>query len=552
MVQYVFYVEGVRDGNDEELIVRLARAAFDVEDISISALTSALTICLPDQVVVDEMSARLASDLEEHGYILKLPPKCTKISNEIPTSYANEPLAAPHRSRRVSLSVFVSSMCALLILAVLGTYAVTSEIFDRRLIDIQKAIWGDTQGDDSGSYYFDDSDYSELELLRFLFDRFAIEDIDDEAVMTALLKAYAANTGDIYAEYYTAEEYEALNADNQGEMDGIGVSVVNDKVEINGFTYNVLTVISVFDQSPALDAGLRVGDCIYTVADDDGEMRTVDILGYDAAISCVRGVAGTQAKFTVLRFDTDDEYEIIEFSIARAPITSESVRGRVLESDPTIGIVKISQFDLTTPTQFQTVMDSLIEVGCTKFIFDVRYNPGGALTSIEAVLSTLLEEGDLMISTVYKDGSEKFNYVRVVDYSDVDGYEGCSVTKEDIGKYRGYQYVVLTNEYTASAAELFTSNLRDYELATLVGVTTYGKGCMQTTYDLSYFGAKGAVKMTTAWYEPPSGESYHDIGIAPDIEIEMDEALLEQYGNIYLILDEEDTQMKAAIQALNR
>ena len=368
--------------------------------------------------------------------------------------------------------------------------------------------------------------------------------------MTAVLKAYAANTGDIYAEYYTPEELDALTADNQGEMEGIGVSVVNDKVEVNGFSYSVLTIISVFDESPALEAGLRVGDGIYTVVDGEGEVQTVEALGYDAAIACVRGTAGTQAEFTVLRPEAGGAYEVVDFSITRAPITSESVRGRVFADDPSIGIVKISQFDMTTPTQFKAAMDDLISQGCTKFVFDVRYNPGGALPSIEAVLSTFLEVGDVMISTVYKDGSEEFDRVRVVDYSGKEGYEGCSVTLEDIGKYRGYSYAVLTNEYTASAAELFTSNLRDYDLATLVGVTTFGKGCMQTTFDLSYFGMEGALKLTTAWYEPPSGENYHDVGITPDVEVAMDEELIEAYGNIYLIPDSKDPQLMAAVQSL--
>ena len=89
-----------------------------------------------------------------------------------------------------------------------------------------------------------------------------------------------------------------------------------------------------------------------------------------------------------------------------------------------------------------------------------------------------------MISTVYKDGTGETDKVKVVSNL-TGGYETCNVSKKDIGKYRDYKFAVLTNEYTASAAELFTSNLRDYDLATLVGVTTYGKGCMQSMYDLS-------------------------------------------------------------------
>jgi carboxyl-terminal processing protease len=353
----------------------------------------------------------------------------------------------------------------------------------------------------------------------------------------------------MYAAYYTEEELKAMASDNQGELEGIGVSVVNDVVELNGQKYSVLTIISVFNDSPALAGGLRIGDRVYAVFDAEGNSHTVEELGYDKAITYVRGVAGTKAHFTVLRDGADGQYVAHEFEIERKKITTESVSGRVSEQDPTIGIVKISQFDLTTPPQFKHTMDELIGKGCQKFVFDVRYNPGGDLQSIEAVLSLFLNEGDVMIKTVYKDGSGETDKVEVKSHND-EAYRTCDVTREDIGKYRNYQFAVLTNEYTASAAELFTSNLRDYELATLVGNTTYGKGCMQSTYDLSYWGVKGGLKLTTAWYLPPSEQNYHDIGIVPHIEVNMDESLIEKYGNIYLIPDSEDPQLIAALQAL--
>ena len=403
---------------------------------------------------------------------------------------------------------------------------------------------------DDSSDETEDCAFPELDLIHALFEQLSVYDLDREALMTAVLKAYAEATGDLYAAYYTPEELEVLTSENQGEMEGIGVSVVNDQIEYNGFFYSVLTIISVFKDSPALEAGLRIGDCVYAIVDEQGETHTVQELGYDNAISQIRGVAGSKASFVVLRAVAGGGYETVSFEIERKKITTESVTGRIYEADPTIGIVKIAQFDLTTPPQFSRVMDDLIANGCTKFIFDVRYNPGGDLKSIEAVLSTFLEVGNPMISTVYKDGTGETDKVKVV--TNLTGaYETCNVKKSDIGKYKDYNFAVLTNEYTASAAELFTSNLRDYDLATLVGVTTYGKGCMQSMYDLSYFGMEGALKLTTAWYLPPSGENYHDIGIVPDIEVVMDEALIEQYGNIYLIPDDADPQLMAAVNALN-
>ncbi|MBE6619953.1 MAG: hypothetical protein E7625_01120 [Ruminococcaceae bacterium] len=394
-----------------------------------------------------------------------------------------------------------------------------------------------------------DSTFPELDLIDYFFEQLSVLDLDRETLVTAVLKAYVEATGDMYAEYYTEEELKAMTSDNQGELEGIGVSVVNDVVELGGQKYSVLTIISVFNDSPAMSGGIRIGDHVYAVFDEEGNSYTVEELGYDKAITYVRGVAGTKTRFTVLRAGAEGQYTAHEFEIERKKITTESVTGRVSEQDPTIGIVKISQFDLTTPPQFKRTMDELIGKGCKKFVFDVRYNPGGDLRSIEAVLSLFLNEGDVMIQTVYKDGSGEVDKVGIKSHKD-EASQTCNVTREDIGKYRNYQFAVLTNEYTASAAELFTSNLRDYELATLVGNTTYGKGCMQSTYDLSYWGVKGGLKLTTAWYLPPSGQNYHDIGIVPHIEVDMDESLIEKYGNIYLIPDREDPQLIAAIQAL--
>ncbi len=459
------------------------------------------------------------------------------------------------------------SLIATCFLALLLCLSLSSCQFIDFGIDLPDIL--DPDGNDSDNPDALTSKIPELALIDELFAQLSVYDLDREALMeaaeaayaeatatitdpdeitAAVLKAYTAATGDIYADYYTEEEKNALTADNEGEMEGIGVSVVQDQVTLDGNTYSVLTIISVFQNSPALAAGLRVGDSVYSVVNTDGETQLVDALGYDAAISCFRGPAGTKASFTVLRPAADGEYRKIHFQIERQRITAESVAGRVCEVDPTIGIVKISQFDLTTPPQFKQTMNDLIAQGCTKFIFDVRYNPGGDLQSIEAVLSNFLEEGDIVISTQYRDGGGETDRIAPVTHEG--SYATCDIYKEEIGQYRNYPAVVLTNEYTASAAELFTSNLRDYDLATLVGVTTYGKGCMQSIYDLSYFGIEGALKLTTAWYLPPCGEIYHDIGIAPDITVELPEEIIEQYSNIYLIPDAADPQLAAAIEAL--
>jgi carboxyl-terminal processing protease len=199
---------------------------------------------------------------------------------------------------------------------------------------------------DNSSDEAEDCAFPELDLIHTLFEQLSVYDLDREVLMTAVLKAYAEATGDLYAAYYTPEELEALTSENQGEMEGIGVSVVNDQIEYNGFFYSVLTIISVFKDSPALEAGLRIGDCVYAIVDEQGETHTVQELGYDNAISQIRGVAGSKASFVVLRAVAGGGYETVSFEIERKKITTESVTGRIYEADPTIGIVKIAQYRL--------------------------------------------------------------------------------------------------------------------------------------------------------------------------------------------------------------
>ena len=122
------------------------------------------------------------------------------------------------------------------------------------------------------------------------------------------------------------------------------------------------------------------------------------------------------------------------------------------------------------------------------------------------------------------------------------------LTAEDIGRYRDLKISLLVNDYSASAAELFTSNIRDYELGTIVGTTTYGKGCGQTTYPLSRYGYDGALKLTSFYDYPPCGEGYDGIGITPHVAVELSEEA--QKYNINLLPDELDNQLAAAVASM--
>lgn len=351
--------------------------------------------------------------------------------------------------------------------------------------------------------------FSKLSMVDSYYHSLYIGELDEEELIDNTIRGYVYGTGDKYAYYLDREQYAELISDTNAEMQGIGVYVI--------FQNDVIEIISVMPDSPALEAGIEPGDLVVYV-----EGESVSEIGYNAAISKLKGEAGTYAEFTVLRGE-----ELIDFRIKRGYVNEQTVMSRTLESDPTIGIVRILSFDLGTPGQFKEACQNLIDGGAKKFIFDVRYNPGGDLRSIVEILDYLLPEGPIVRITD-KDGNVVETYTS--DASSLD-----------------LPFCVLTNGSTASAAELFTSALKDYEKATVVGTNTYGKGTVQTIIPLS---DGTGIGISYRLYCPPFSDNFEGVGVAPDVEVEPDESLAGK--NIYKITDSEDNQLQKAVEILNK
>lgn len=351
--------------------------------------------------------------------------------------------------------------------------------------------------------------FSKLSMVDSYYRSLYIGDIDEESLVDETIRGYVYGTGDKYAYYLDKEQYADLVSDTNAEMQGIGVYVI--------YQNDVIEIISVMPDSPALEAGIEPGDSVVYV---NGE--SVAELGYNAAISKLKGEAGTYAEFTVLRGE-----ELIDYRIKRGYVNEQTVMSRVLDSDPTIGIVKILSFDLGTPGQFKEACQTLIDGGVKRLIFDVRYNPGGDLRSIVEILDYLLPEGPIVRITD-KDGNVTDTYTSDANELDL-------------------PMCVLTNGSTASAAELFTSALKDYNKATVVGTNTYGKGTVQTIIPLPDGTGLG---ISYRLYCPPFSDNYEGVGIAPDVEVEPDKSL--EGKNIYKITDSEDNQLQKAVEILNK
>lgn len=350
--------------------------------------------------------------------------------------------------------------------------------------------------------------FAKLSAIDSLYRNYYIGELDEETLIDETLRGYVYGTGDKYAYYLDKEQYAELVADTNAEMQGIGVTII--------YQNELIEVVSVMPDSPALEAGVEPGDLVVYVGEE-----SVAELGYTTAVKKLQGEAGTIAEFTVMRGE-----ELIEFKIERGYVNEQTVMSHSLDSDPTVGVVKILSFDLGTPSQFKEACEELIKNGAARFVFDVRYNPGGDLRSIVEILDYLLPSGPIVRITD-KDGNV------------VETYESDEASLD-------YPMCVLTNGSTASAAELFTSALRDYEKATVVGTNTYGKGTVQTVIGL----ADGTgVGISYRLYCPPFSDNFEGVGIAPDVEVTLDESLAGK--NIYKITDSEDNQLQKAVEILN-
>lgn len=354
----------------------------------------------------------------------------------------------------------------------------------------------------------DKLDYEKIEektsYLQSIIDEYFLFDEDMTKVEDGIYAGMMNGLGDPYTVYYTKEEYKALNEDTEGKYSGIGAVVSQNP------NTKIITIVNVFDNSPAKESGLQVGDIIYKI---DGE----EVAGTDMDIlvkTKIRGEEGTGFKMTVLR---GDERKEVELELTRRSIEVQTVVGKML--DDNIGYIAVSQFDAVTSDQFENSIEELKSQGMTKLIVDLRGNPGGLLDQVVSMLDYILPEGVVLYT------EDK--------YGNGDVYESDGINELKI------PMVVLVNENSASASEVFTATFRDFNWGTIVGKTTFGKGIVQNVLPL---GDGTAVKITTQHYYPPSGYDLHKVGIKPDVEVDLNEGAV--------IGSESDNQLSTAIEIL--
>lgn len=333
------------------------------------------------------------------------------------------------------------------------------------------------------------------------------DDLNNAEMAEGMYRGLVDSLGDAYTTYYTVEEYADYVAGATGVYYGIGAVLSQD------LTTGIITIIRVYKGSPAEEAGLKAGDIFISAAGIKAE-------GLEVAefVSYVKGDEGTTVDIVV-----DRKGEELSFTVERRKVEVPTVESQML--DDNVGYLQILEFDEITTEQFENALSSLRKGGMESLIIDLRDNPGGRLDVVADILDMILPEG-MIVYTEDKYGNRS-------------EYKSTNAEKLDL------PLVVLVNENSASASEIFAGAIKDYEYGTILGTTTFGKGIVQVLLPLS---DGSAVKITTAKYFTPNGNYIHGVGIEPDVELEYE--YLGSEDEDYNIMN--DNQVLKALELLKK
>ena len=330
--------------------------------------------------------------------------------------------------------------------------------------------------------------YEKLDSFGDVFDLIQknyVEDVEDEKVIefaiNGMLQALDPHSG-----YMNTDQYIEMREETEGEFGGLGIEVTME----NGF----IKIITPIDDTPAAKAGVMPGDYITHINGESIQGRSLQ-----ESVEKLRGLVGTSVKISIARAG---EEEVLIKSIKRAIITVQAVKFR---REDNVGYIRLISFSEQAGKGIKkAIKDLQKEIGeknISGFVLDLRNNPGGLLGQSIDVTNHFLSSGEI-VSTK---GRDKRNIARF------------DASKGDLTN--GKPLIVLINEGSASASEIVAGALQDHKRAIILGAQSYGKGSVQTIFPLN---DRSAIRMTTALYYTPSGDSIHRIGVTPDIEVESD------------------------------
>ena len=334
-----------------------------------------------------------------------------------------------------------------------------------------------------------------------------VDDVDQAEMMDSAINGVLQSL-DPYSAYMSPELFREMQTDTKGEFGGLGIEI--------GMESGVVKVISPIDDTPAAKAGIKAGDYIVKIGKEQVQGKSLL-----EAVKLMRGPVGTSIDLTIRRKNIKKP---LEFKIVRKIIEVQSVSSKTIGKKKDLGYIRLKSFNENSDKQFLKSVKEFEKISKIKgYVFDLRNNPGGLLTQAINITDFFLEDGEIVSTKGRKITETRKFFARKGD------------------EIKGKPIVVLINNGSASAAEIFAGALKDHKRAIILGENSYGKGSVQSIIPLRN---GGGMRLTISKYYLPSGKSISEVGVTPDI-------LVEEKGEDFLINSEKDNQLNYAIKLFN-
>ena len=346
---------------------------------------------------------------------------------------------------------------------------------------------------------------NKLYTVRKIIDNEYVSEIEEENLVEGAVKGYVEGLGDEYTEYFTKSEMEEFKSEVQGNYVGVGIYMMQNTKENN------IVILYPIEGSPAEKAGLKSGDIIKKV--DDTEFTGED---FEKVSTYIKGKEGTKVKIEIER-----NGENLTFEVERKKIDLYPIKTEILQNN--IGYIKVSSFDDDCAKEFKQTYNELNKSNKLKgLIIDLRNNGGGIVDEALDMVDLILDKDKIELISINKKGEEE-------------------IKKSKSNPVINVPIVVLVNDNTASASEIFAAALKENGKATIVGEKTYGKGVIQELISLR---DGSGIKVTIEEYLTPNRNKINKVGITPDKEVTLPDTVT----SIYNIEKTEDTQLQEAIK----
>ena len=334
-----------------------------------------------------------------------------------------------------------------------------------------------------------------------------VDDVDQLEIMDSAINGVLQSL-DPYSAYMSPELFKEMQTDTRGEFGGLGIEI--------GMEAGVVKVISPIDDTPAEKAGIKAGDYIVKIGKEQVQGKSLM-----EAVKLMRGPVGTSIDLTIRRKNVKKP---LDFKIMRKIIEVQSVSSKVISKKKNIGYIRLKSFNDNSDNQFlKSIKEFEKNKTIKSYIIDLRNNPGGLLTQAINITDFFLDDGEI-VSTKGRNISETRKFF---------AKRGDEAKDKPI--------VVLINNGSASASEIFAGALKDHKRAIILGENSYGKGSVQSIIPLKN---GGGMRLTISKYYLPSGKSISEVGVTPDI-------LVEEVGDDFKINTEKDNQLNYAIKLFN-